>query len=402
MLARVTLTAFLAVASAGTLAAQASLYSLPLGDPNRRDKDVAVGIDTVTDTHSADVLVPDDLPARLKNIQLLLIGETHTSAEFHRVELRTIRTLHESGRPVIIGLEMFPVTAQAALDEWNRGGMSDRDFLDKSRWYETWGYDWDYYKDIFAYARENKIPVQAVNVPRDVIAAVGRNGLAKLTPEEAKYLPEGIIPLSPDHLAFFKASIGDGDSSHHPTTDDGWKTMLSAQAAWDAAMGLNAAQAWKRGGNAAAIMVVLVGSGHVAYDVGIVRQLRQWFTGGIASIIPVPVGTDGASPPMKVRASYADYVWGVLPESASTYPSLGVSIRDEGGNRRVTIVEPDSPGARAGLAVGDTLVSMDGKPLPDRATLNQLLADKGWGDKATFVVQRAGAQQTVVVYFRRS
>ena len=266
---------------------------------------------------------------------------------------------------------------------------------------QTWGYDWDYYREIFAFARENKIPVQAVNVPRDVISAVGRKGLTNLTAEEAKYLPEGVIPSSADHLAFFKASIGDGDSSHHPTTDEGWKTMLSAQAAWDAAMGLNAAQAWKRGGNTSAIMVVLVGSGHVAYDVGIVRQVRQWFTGGIASIIPVPVGTNGA-PPTKVRASYADFVWGVLPESTSTYPSLGVSIREDGGNRRVSLVEPDSPGARAGLTVGDTLVSMDGKPLPDRETLNRLMAEKGWGDKATFVVQRGGAERTLIVYLRRS
>ena len=148
-------------------------------------------------------------------------------------------------------------------------------------------------------------------------------------------------------------------------------------------------------------MVVLVGSGHVAYDVGIVRQVRQWFTGGIVSLIPVQVAPDGAQP-TKVRASYADFVWGVLPENESTYPSLGISVREEGGNRRIVLVDADSPGGRAGLAVGDTLVSMDGKPLPDRETLNRLMAEKGWGDKATFVVQRGGAQQTLVVYLRRS
>ena len=47
-------------------------------------------------------------------------------------------------------------------------------------------------------------------------------------------------------------------------------------------------------------MVVLVGSGHVAYGLGIERQARAWFDGAVSSVIAVPLaddkGPDGRRP----------------------------------------------------------------------------------------------------------
>ena len=44
-------------------------------------------------------------------------------------------------------------------------------------------------------------------------------------------------------------------------------------------MGWNALQALRTHGGDKAIMVVLVGSGHVAYGLGAERQARLWFDG---------------------------------------------------------------------------------------------------------------------------
>jgi len=182
-----------------------------------------------------------------------------------------------------------------------------------------------------------------------------------------------------------------------------WKNMLSAQATWDATMGYNAVQAWKRANDLGAIMVVLVGLGHVAYGLGIERQARNWFDGQIASVIPVTVnGPDGAV--ASVRASYANFLWGLPHAIDSLYPSLGLSTAVGQGEtaRRVILVQKDSVAERAGVKPGDVIVSVDGTPLSDKEAYNRLMAEKRWGDRARIVVRRGGEDVTLTALFRRT
>jgi aminopeptidase N len=391
---------------AGPAAAQGPdhVLHLAVGDPARRDREVPVVLDAVTDTRTGEVITPAVLVERLAGTRLLLVGETHTSQEVHRVQFQIIEELHRAGRRVLIGLEMFPYTEQAGLDQWRDGLLTEEGFLRLSRWYEHWGYHWLYYRDIFLFARDNRLPLHAVNAPRDVVAAVRRKGFANLSPEEAAHLPTSVDVESADHLAFFKASFGEGDALHGGLDEEAWRSMLAAQATWDATMGFNAVKALERSGHPDAVMVVLVGSGHVAYGLGIERQARRWFDGRIASVIPVPVWSPAPGRRRDtVRASYADFVWGVAGEPDSTYPTLGVSTRTGEGGRCVVInVEPRSAAARAGVQVGDILASMDGTPITDRETLNRLVATKRWGDTATLVVDRGGTPSTLALVFRRT
>ena len=169
-------------------------------------------------------------------------------------------------------------------------------------------------------------------------------------------------------------------------------------------MGFNAVQALRQVNDANAIMVVLGGSGHVAYGLGIERQARRWFDGTIASVIPVPVEMRKVGPITSTRASYADFTWGIPEELDSEYPSLGTSTTTGGSeaSRRVIDVQKDSPAARAGFKVGDVFVSMDGVPITDRETYARLMAAKRWGDAARFVVLRGGQPVTLDVLLRRT
>src|SRR5215207_4564685 len=78
-----------------------TLYRLPIGDPARKDREVPVRLDVMVDTASGKTLTPDDLAASLGATRLLLIGESHTSVEFHRVQLQVLRALQRTGRPVL-------------------------------------------------------------------------------------------------------------------------------------------------------------------------------------------------------------------------------------------------------------------------------------------------------------
>lgn len=383
-------------------AAAQRLYQLEIGDPARKAKDAPVVLDAIVDTTSGDTLTFEGLAARLADTRVLLLGESHTAMDYHRAQLRVIRALHESGRRVLIGLEMYPYTEQRYLDQWIDGLLTEDGFLKLSAWYEHWGYHWYYYREIFLYAKNNGLRMYAINTPRDVVAAVRKKGFANLTSEEAAHIPTKVDVDSVDHMTFFKASFSEGDSVHGGMSEDAWKGMLSAQATWDATMGYNAVQGWKQADDPTAIMVVLVGSGHVAYGVGISRQAATWFDGRITTFIPVPIRDEDNKPLPTVKASYADFILGIPAEFASLHPTLGLSARAADGGRQVIQVEKESVAARAGFQVGDTLVSMDGQSLADRDALNRLMAARTWGDSSVFVVKRGGEAQTLTVYFRRT
>ena len=385
--------------------AQEKLLQLPIGDPARKDRESPLVLDAVTDTKTGDLITPDEMVKRLAGVRLLLVGEEHTAMEAHRVQARVIEALVAARRRVRIGLEMYPYTEQRFLDQWGDNRLTERGFLRLSRWYENWGYNWLYYRDIFLFARDRRIPMFAVNTPREVVSAIRKKGLANLTPEEAAHIPKEIDVDNADHMTFFRASFEDAEGPVHGSgmPEEMWKNMLSAQATWDATMGYNAVQSLRKDASPDSIMVVLVGSGHVAYGLGIERQARKWFDGPIATLIPVPVSNRKTGPVKSVRASYADFVWGVPEEADSLYPTLGISMAVGQGEaaRRVIMVQKDSVAEQAGFRVGDTLVSMDDVPLADKETYNRFLAGKRWGDTAAFVVRRGDETVTLKAVFRR-
>jgi membrane-associated protease RseP (regulator of RpoE activity) len=180
--------------------------------------------------------------------------------------------------------------------------------------------------------------------------------------------------------------------------------MFRAQCTWDAAMGWNALKALEKHGGEKAIMVVLVGSGHVAYGKGAERQARLWFSGKSASVIPIPIRDEEHEPLVeKVQASYADFVWGLPPSTDPLYPVVGISTPEQksGERYRVIMVSKESPAEAAGFKVGDELVSIDGTPYQDKEVVNRLMSEKRWGDAVVYKVMRDGQEQTLTAYLRR-
>jgi uncharacterized iron-regulated protein len=392
-------------AAAPAALAADKLLHLAIGDPARKDRVAPVVLDGITDTKTGQIITPTELAARLSTTRLLLIGEEHTNQQFHGVQFRVIDALIKAGRHVYIGLEMYPYTEQRYLDQWRDGLLTEEGFLRLSHWYDNWGYNWLYYRDIFMLARDSKVAMFAVNTPREVVSAVRKKGLANLTPEEAAHIPKDIDVDNADHMTFFKTTFEGEQGPVHGADmgEDMWKNMLSAQCTWDATMGFNGVEALKQAGDPKAIMVILVGSGHVAYGLGIERQAKKWFDGQITSLIPVSIGTTAHGLVKDTQASYANFTWGVMSELDSAYPMMGTStaVGQADAARRVIIVQDDSPAARAGVKVGDVMVSLDGVALTDKEAFNRIMATKRWGDSVPLVVKRGNDNVTLNVVFRR-
>jgi aminopeptidase N len=394
--------AVVTAAVALSLAAQSKqkIFHLAIGDSERRTRDIPVVLDGITDSATGEVFSASRIATRLRETRLLLVGESHTTADFHRVELRVIQALQEDGRKVMIGLEMYPYTEQKSLDNWRDGLLTEAGFVKLARWYEFWGYNWDYYRNIFLYARDHRIAMYGVNTPRSVVTAVRQKGIEHLSEEDKQHLPPHIDVDNPDHLALFEASFDDDDTMHGHMPESMLKSMQAAQATWDATMGYNSVNVLKAA-PPDSILVVLVGSGHVAYGVGIEHQARQWFDGKITKLIPVPVADSDRKPVESVKASYADFVWGIPYEHDPLYPELGFSMTEVNGARTIIDVEKDSIAARSGFRVHDQVLALDGIPATDRETWNRMMAGKRWGDTAVVTVKRGDTEIRIEAELRR-
>lgn len=379
--------------------------NLPIGDPARRDRDLAVVLDGITDAARGDTIGPAELAARLDGVKLLFVGESHVDMDFHRVQLEVLRGLERRGRHVMIGLEMYPVPEQPWLDRWHSDPkLTEERFLADSHWYRNWGYNWNYYRDIFLFAREKGIPMFAVNLPRAAVTTVRTKGFDSLTVEQKAMLPPKVDVENAEHQQLFRAFFGDADALHGNMPEPMFKSMFRAQCAWDAAMGWNALRALKAHGDEKSIMVVLIGSGHVAYGLGAERQAKPWFDGRTASVLPMPVAEEpGGKLVEKVRASYADFVWGLPPSTDPLYPATGIATPETKSGERYKVIDvaKESPAEAAGFRTGDELVSIDGLPLVDKEVMHRRMAAKRWGDDVTYRVMRDGHEMELTVHLRR-
>ena len=240
-----------------------------------------------------------------------------------------------------------------------------------------------------------------VNVEREVITSVRKVGLDKLPPEDRAKLPPRIDLDSAEHRQLFVAYMG---GSHSEMTPDTLEGMFRAQCAWDGVMGWSAVKALQAEPDPKAVMVVLLGVGHVAYGLGAQRQAALWGDLPAASVASV-AEVDEEGKPQSLRASFADFVWGAPADSkdAPLFPSLGAMLSDKPGATGPTVasVRPGSAAAKAGLAQGDAITAIDGTPTPDKEAALLELARKSWGDQLTLEVLRKDTKQSLTATLTR-
>jgi len=119
---------------------------------------------------------------------LILIGEAHDNKLHHDMQLDMIRSFALK-QQLAIGLEMIQADNQQQLDDWTGGSLSEPAM--QAVFSKNWSEDWQIYRGIFIFARDNHIPMLALNVPIAIVRKVSQLGFASLTPEEKKDLPEG-------------------------------------------------------------------------------------------------------------------------------------------------------------------------------------------------------------------
>jgi uncharacterized iron-regulated protein len=183
------------------------------------------------------------LISQAKRSDLVLVGEAHDDKAHHEMQLTLIRALCTPQSPFVIGLEMFQADSQPELDNWTAGKLSETDF--QKIYARNWSLDWALYRDIFLYARDNQIPMVALNISKELVAKVSRSGFASLTPEESRYLPEGATcDLNNPHTAFLKSSFQ--EVFKHASNGRNFTFFCEAQTLRNSGMAMNIARYVKK------------------------------------------------------------------------------------------------------------------------------------------------------------
>lgn len=240
----------------------------------------------------------DRMVGEVSKSQVIVIGETHDNEAHHNLQLRIIRTLHEGGVPLAVGLEMFRAESQDLLDKWWRWGMPTERF--EALYRENWGLPWPLYRDIFLYARQKRIPLLGLNVPREVVSKVAREGYASLTEAERKKLPPGLTcTLDEAYRSFIRRTFVEHAHSSGRTFDH----FCEAQMVWDTAMAIYAIDFLSN--NPGSRIVILAGSVH-AWKRAIPRRIEA-MRPDVSMTVILPV-QDGKAERDKISADDADYM----------------------------------------------------------------------------------------------
>ena len=357
----------------GTLALAQSATTGPVAQPP-----VPTGIPHIESRvlDLASLTGMDALLDRLTDRRVIFVGESHDRYEDHLNQLAIIQGLHTRGRPLAIGLEFFQQPFQADIDAYIAGTIPEAEFLRRTQYFDRWRYDYRLYRPILQFAREQRIPVIALNLASELTAKVGDVGIAGLTEAERARIPTEIDRDDPA----YRQRVESVFKLHPAEQQHNLEHFLEVQLLWDEGMSERAARVLAD--DPGRTLVVLAGAGHIEYGQGIPNRLLR------RQPVPSAILLNGAN--RRPDPAAADFF--LYPQPAELPPPglLGVMLDNEtSGNGVLVKGFGDESGAKiAGLAEGDRIVGVGEASIANYADIRIALLDSRPGLTLPVVVER--------------
>ena len=373
---------------------------LPIGDEKYKNQTMEIHSGKIYSAGEAKPVSFLNMIKKMKKSRFVYVGESHNSLPIHDIQLKIIKGLYEQNKNMAIGMEMFSVCSQEILNQWSLGILTKEEFIRKIEWYTGWSYNYGFYEKILDFAKEKRIPVYALNVPREIIRKVRLKGWESLSEREKQLVPKPELE-NEDHQVLLKAMFGGGEQ--HPTQmktksmEMAYKGLFQAQAAWDEAMALHAVQAVEGKDTR---LVVLAGSGHLLYNLGINLRVYKRLPLPFSTVICVPVPDNKES--VRVSRSIANYIWAIPEEKRPAFPTIGLSLKKFEGLENLVIGRKPLTGVTrgAGFEKGDIILFVDGKPFDNINELRMYLSRFKWDEEVTFRVLRDAREVEITVKFQ--
>lgn len=329
--------------------------------------------------------------------RIVLLGERHDAADDHRWQLHTVAALHALRPDLVVGFEAFPRGVQPVLDRWTAGALDERTLLAETDWERVWGHDPALYLPLFHFARLGRLPMLALNVDRALVAKVGELGFDAVAAEERERIGAP-APASPEYRRLLRDVFDSHRPDGRPARDQVAEArFIEAQLTWDRAMAEALATAARE--RPSALVVGLIGSGHLERRFGVPRQLAALGIREVTVLLPWDTDRDCRD----LTPDVADAVFGIGPRADATLGRalrLGVTLAVDGADQlRVTEIEPDGLAARAGVRAGDILVEAAGLPLRTPGDLRRIVRRQAPGTWLPLRVRRGGHERIRIARF---
>lgn len=231
----------------------------------------------------------------LEGVRIVFVGEFHDNAGHHQMQQAVIAGLQSRKKSVAVGLEMFQQESQIHLDRWVAGKIQERAF--RRIFDDNWSY-WPVYRPIFLAARKNATPLVGLNIPRDLVQAVAKAGVAALPEEQLGPLKGISCVVDPAYEEVLRRALGG-----HSGEGRSFYFFCEAQLLWDTAMANRIIDYLRQ--NPQAMMVVLAGNTH-AWKHGVPTQVVRQANLSYRVLLPeVELRLNRSN----IRPEDADYLW---------------------------------------------------------------------------------------------
>jgi len=382
-------------------------------EATQADDTACMAVGTWYDPGAKQTLSSSQLIDKMRDKDIVLLGETHVFADHHRWQAQTIAQLHAQRPDMIIGFEAFPRRVQPALDRWVAGELSEKEFLKQSEWETVWKYDANQYMALFQFARLNRVPMVALNVDRSLIRDVSAKGW-KGVPQNLRRGIGDPAPVPPSYLNMLSKVYGshsnatgqeNGTPKGPELSDPMFSNFVDVQLTWDRAMAEAADTALKtaRAQGRDPRLVAIIGRGHMDHFNGVPTQLSALGQNNVAVLTPWDLKLRSCSDLIAQDGTPAADAVFALAHTADMMgpdkPKLGVLIDSTDVGVRVAKVVENSIGEAAGLKKDDLIIEAAGIKLTSSGALVTIIKSMAPGTWLPLNIRRADKDLQLIARF---
>lgn len=170
----------------------------------------------IVDSQSQRYLNLDQAVAKLKDSDVIFIGELHGHHGSHLLQSQLQQALYALQPNQILSMEQFERDTQSAVSRYLYGEIGENAFIKQSR---AWDNYTGSYRPLVEFAKTHGVEVVAANAPTDIVRCVGREGesyLTKLNTEELALIARQPFSNDAVYEAKFKTYMEKGKRAADP------------------------------------------------------------------------------------------------------------------------------------------------------------------------------------------